>query len=422
MDVDRLTATEFRQAAGVEDWRVLGAGASAWFDAPSQTAGAALVGRIAQLTDGSGLPDVDLRASGVRVRIGTAGSGDVALTQADASLARAVSSAARDLGLAADPQALQIVQLAIDAVDTPSLMSFWRTALGYEPIGDDLLGDPLRRDPAVSFLRQDQPRPLRDRIHVDVGRMPDAVEAVRAVAGREPYGVYQLTLADAEGNEVDLVPGVELSERADTADWWALFGAMTFYPTASPVQAAELASAVAGLADDAGVPLLVDLRSDGVTIDSGKDQWEDGVLGTADQFVELAGRIQTAAHELALAADTTPLRFVQFAIDAVDIPAVNTFWTTVLGYQHDARPFLNDIYDPRRLNPVIMFQQMDPADEDRRRQRNRIHLDLFVPYDQAQARIDAAVSAGGRIVTGKLPGRCTVADPEGNEVDIVTHS
>lgn len=197
---------------------------------------------------------------------------------------------------------------------------------------------------------------------------------------------------------------------------------MTFYPTASPVQAAELASAVAGLADDEGVPLLVDLRPDGVTIDSGKDQWEDDVLGSANQFADLSSRIQTAAHELALSADTTPLRFVQLAIDAVDIPAVRAFWTTVLRYQHDARPLVDDIYDPRRLNPVIMFQQMDAAEEDRRRQRNRIHLDLFVPYDQAQARIDAAVSAGGRIVPDKLSGRCTLADPEGNEVDIVTPS
>jgi hypothetical protein len=243
------------------------------------------------------------------------------------------------------------------------------------------------------------------------------VEAARAVVEQEAYGAYQLTLADAEGNEVDLVPGGELSKGPETADWRVLFGAMTFYPTSSPVQAAELATAAARLADDAGVPLLVDLRPDGVTIDGGKDQWEEDEAG----FVALATRIQIAARDLGLSADPTRLRFVQLGIDAVDVSAVRSFWTTVLGYQPDPRTGLSDIYDPRRLNPVIIFQQMDASDEERRRQRNRIHFDLVVPDDQAKARIDTAVAAGGRILTEPTLGRCTLADPEGNEVDIITN-
>jgi hypothetical protein len=409
--MDRLTA------GGVEDWRAVGIGASAWFDAPSHTAGAALVGRIAELTDSSGLPDVDLRASGVRVRLGATED----LTRAQVTLAHAISAAAQDLGLVADPAVLQTVQLVIDAVDKPSVMSFWRTALTYEPLGDDDLGDPVRRDPAISFHREDQPRRLRNRIHVDIGRTSEAVQDIRAFVGREPYGAYELTLADAEGNEIDLVPGGELSAGPETADWRTLFGAMTFYPAASSVQAAGLVTTVAGLADDAGVPLVVDLRPDGVTIDSGKDQWEDDVLG-AGRFADLASRVQTAAYEMGLSADKTRLRFVQLGFDAVDIPRVQAFWLTVLGYQHDGRPFLSDIYDPRRLNPVIFFQKLDSSEQDRRRQRNRIHLELYVPYDQARARVDTALSAGGRIVTDKIPGLCTVADPEGNELDIVAQT
>jgi len=54
-----------------------------------------------------------------------------------------------------------------------------------------------------------------------------------------------------------------------------------------------------------------------------------------------------------------------------------------------------------------------------REQRNRIHVDVFVPDDQAQARVAAAVAAGGRVVyDAKAPFWWTVADPEGNEVDI----
>lgn len=418
IDMDRLTANEFEQSGGVQAWRVVGGGPSAWFNAPSQTAGAALVGRIADLADSAGLPDVDLRADGVRVRIGgPAGSPNI--TRADVTLARALSAAAQDLGLAADPAALQVVQLAIDAVDRTSVMSFWRPILGYEPVADRLI-DPMRRDPEISLHRQDEARPLRNRIHLDVVRPPEAVEAAKAVVGSEAYGAYNFTLADPEGNEVDLVPGDPLSDGPETADWRVLFGAMTFYPTASPAQASRLAAAVAGLADDAGLPLLVDLRPDGVTIDSGKDQWEDDEHSRGPRFVDLARRVQTAAHDLALAADPTSMRFLQIGIDAVDVPAVQAFWATVLGYQHDPRTWLTEIYDPRRLHPAIMFQQMDASEEDRRQQRNRIRFDLCLPHDQAEARIDAAVDAGGRVVTDQARGRCALADPEGNEVHIVT--
>jgi pterin-4a-carbinolamine dehydratase len=417
---ERLTAKQFQQAGGVEDWRVLAFGASAWFEAPSHTAGAALVRRVAELTGSAGrLPDVDLRAGGVHVRIGTPGSGN--LTPADVTVARAISAAARDLGLAADPSAVQTVQLAIDALDTPSVMPFWRAALGYEQLGDDDLVDAMRRDPDIWFQQQDQPRPLRNRIHVDVVRPHvlalEAVESVKAVGGREAYvGEYYATLADAEGNEADIVPLVpadELGEGPETADWRVLFGAMTFYPIASPSQAAELAVVVAGLADDAGLPLLVDLRPDGVTIDTGKDQWEN------ERFGDLARRVQAAARGMGLAADTTRLRFVQIGIDAVDIPAVRGFWRAVLGYEYDPRPEVTDIYDPRRLNLPIIFQQMPASEEARRKQRNRIHVDVFVPHDQARARIDSALAAGGQIVyDDEAPEWWTLADPEGNEVDI----
>lgn len=413
--MDRATVTEFQQADGVEDWRALDAGASAWFDAPSMAVGAALVRHIGELTAASGLPDMDLRPGGVRVRIGPAGD----LTRAEVELARSISAAAQDLGLAADPAVLQTVQLVIDTADRPSLESFWQTVLAYERVGADGLVDPSRRDPALSFHRS-QPRPPRDRIHVDVVRSPDAVEAARATIGQQPFGAYGVALADADGNEVDLVPGDPLSKGPETADWHVLFGAMTFYPVESPRRAGELASAVAGLADDAGLPLMVDLRPDGVTIDGGKDQWEDGKGSATSGFLDLAGGIQTAARDLGLSADLTRPRFVQLGIDGVDVPAVRAFWASVLGYQYDSRTFVTDIYDPRRLNPVLFFQQMDASDTDRRQHRNRIHIDLVVPDDQAQSRIESAVAAGGRIVGENASGRHILGDPEGNEVHIVT--
>ncbi|GAA0963667.1 hypothetical protein GCM10009554_83430 [Kribbella koreensis] len=414
---------------GVDGWRAFDGGLSAWFDAPSPSpspspslgVGAALVARVVELVGGRELPDFDLRAGGVRVRIGVRGGEP---GQAEMTLAGGISAAAQELGMVADPAGLQVLRVAVSSGELASVASFWSSAFAYEPVGDLRFEDPLRRDPAISFYRLDEPRPLRNRIHVDVSRPSEAVEAFRAAVGQEPFGPWGVALADPDGNEIDLVPGGELpteisdararTDEAGTADWRVLFGAMTFYPTTSPAQASCLATAVAALADEAGRPLLVDLRPDGVTIDSGKDQWEEDTAG----FVRLAARIQSAARELGLSADPARLRFVQFGIDAVDVAAVKDFWTTVLGYQETPRGY--DLYDPRRLNPTFILQEMDAAESERRRQRNRTHFELLVPADLVESRLATAVAAGGTILPADRPGTRTVADPEGNELTLIT--
>ena len=369
-DDEPLTAGQFEASGGVEAWRVVASEAATWFGATSPSEGARLVGRIAELAgDGDSLPDIDVRDRGVWVRIGARGS--TGLTRADTESARAISGAARDLGLAADPAAVQVLRLTIEALDRSALTPFWQAVLGYAPLGDGLV-DPNRRDPAIRFLDSDHQRSLRNRIHIDVVRPQsvtvEARDAVRTVGGRETYsGDYHATVADAEGNEADLIPvggsGAGTAEEVqkavemlgagpDTADWRVLFGGMTFYPIASPKQAAELAADVADLADEARFPLLVDMRPEGITIDTGKDQWED------ERFGDLARRVQAAAHKRGLVAEPAGLRFVQFGIDAVDVAAVRHFWRVALGYEYDPRSWVTDIYDSHRLNPPVFFQQM----------------------------------------------------------------
>jgi hypothetical protein len=378
-----------RTLPGMADngWRVIGHGAAAWFAQPSLTAGAELVRRIAAAGP---LPEVDVRPSGIRVRAGH-----------EADLER-ISVLA---GAPSDPAALQELRIVFDAVEAAAVREFWRAGFGYRNIGGERLKDPSHRDPELVVLATQELRPLRNRFHIDVVRPERIVEAVRA--GRQPTGAWGVMLADSEGNELDLVPGAVLAPEA--SDWQTLFAAMTFYPTASSEQAVQLLTAVAELADAAGIALLLDLRPDGLTIDHGKDAWEEG--GTA--FVELAARVQSAARELGLTADPEPLRFVQFGVDAVDVPAVQAFWTRALGYV-DA----GDSYDPRRLNPGFIFQQLDASETERRAQRNRIRLELEIAHDQLQVRAEQAIQAGGRI-TRESPDRCAIADPEGNELELV---
>ena len=136
---------------------------------------------------------------------------------------------------------------------------------------------------------------------------------------------------------------------------------------------------------------------------------ESGELTEAD--LALAGAISEAARELGATVDLTGLQTFQIAIDALVIPDVMPFWEAVLGYE----PFGDALVDPDFEGPTFWFQQMDAP----RPQRNRIHVDLYLPEDQAKARIDAAVAAGGRIVYDeRAPLWWTLADPEGNEVDV----
>jgi 4a-hydroxytetrahydrobiopterin dehydratase len=46
---------------------------------------------------------------------------------------------------------------------------------------------------------------------------------------------------------------------------------------------------------------------------------------------------------------------------------------------------------------------------------------VWVPHDQARARVAAAVAAGGRVVNDDhAPAWWTLADAEGNEADVAT--
>ncbi|HTE71417.1 MAG TPA: VOC family protein [Actinomycetes bacterium] len=212
---ERITPGQFHEAAGVEDWRVLGEGACAYFRTGSFAASAQLVHAISQL---AGLqdhhPDVDLRHEGVTVRLITITHDYYGLSERDVELARQISAAARELDMPADPTAVQTVQVTIDALVPPEVLPFWRAVLGYQNRSDspdeDLI-DSNGRGPSFWFQQMDAPRPQRNRIHLDVWVPHDQAEA--RVAAAIAAGGHLVTdqhapewwvLADAEGNEADV--------------------------------------------------------------------------------------------------------------------------------------------------------------------------------------------------------------------------
>ncbi|GIF25637.1 4a-hydroxytetrahydrobiopterin dehydratase [Actinoplanes tereljensis] len=160
---------------------------------------------------------------------------------------------------------------------------------------------------------------------------------------------------------------------------------------------AEAVRVVAACGDDVDGHLQADVRPDRVVLALRSRD----IAAVTDRDVELAYRITVAVRELGLRTEPRPLQAVELAIDAMDIPAVRPFWEALLD-----EPTL-----------PVWFQQMGHP----RPQRNRIHLDICVPHDEAPGRILAALAAGGRIVSdAHSPAFWVLADPEGNEACITT--
>ncbi|KQV13686.1 VOC family protein [Kitasatospora sp. Root107] len=211
-------------------------------------------------------------------------------------------------------------------------------------------------------------------------------------------------------SKIERIRPKQFHETAGLADWRVLGeGACAYFRTGSFAVGARLALAISelpGLAD--GEP-DVDLRPEGVTvrlITVAEDYY-----GLTERHLEQARQISAVARALDIPADPTAVQTVQVTVDALAGPEVVAFWRALLGYR-DRAGSAEDLIDPQRRGAPFYFQQMDTP----RPQRNRVHVDVWVPYDQAEARIAAALAAGGRLLNdADAPSNWVLADPEGNE-------
>jgi 4a-hydroxytetrahydrobiopterin dehydratase len=213
---DNLTPTQFRESEGVDDWRVLGDGANAYFRTGSYAAGARLVQAI---TDLQGVddqrPDIDVRHDGVTVRLLKISEDYAGMTRGIAELARRISAAARKLGLSADPSAVQSLLVIPGATDRPGVMPFWRAVLGYEPRRDspaEDLVDPHGRTVPFWFEQMKEPRAdgggaIHIAVWVPYEQAEARIAAALAAGGRmvrDSFAPSWWTLADPAGNEADI--------------------------------------------------------------------------------------------------------------------------------------------------------------------------------------------------------------------------
>jgi 4a-hydroxytetrahydrobiopterin dehydratase len=140
------------------------------------------------------------------------------------------------------------------------------------------------------------------------------------------------------------------------------------------------------------------------------------VFGVTRRDLALARRISALADEAGVRADPEAVQVVELALDTAERAEIKPFWRAVLGY--DDHPLHDgEVRDLTGTGPALWFQASPPHDEP----RQRFHLDIRVPPEVAGPRIEAALAAGGTLVSEeRAPAFVVLADAQGNKACITT--
>lgn len=206
-------------------------------------------------------------------------------------------------------------------------------------------------------------------------------------------------------------------DSSDVGDWRLVGdGVSAYFATGSLAAGAKFVQAISQVPGVEDHPPDVDVRPDGVTVRL-LTMTAEG-YGPSRTDVEMARRISEVARELGLSADPSKVQSVLIIPGATDIARVMPFWQAMLGYSRRPDSPDEDLVDPRRRGPAFWFEQMEQPRGDG---LGAVHVSVWLPYEQASARIEAALAAGGRMVRDEFaPMWWTLADPAGNEADIST--
>jgi 4a-hydroxytetrahydrobiopterin dehydratase len=197
-------------------------------------------------------------------------------------------------------------------------------------------------------------------------------------------------------------------EADGVEDWVVLHGGPTaVFRTDTLAAAARLAGTIAAIPGLEGTRAQLTIVSGRLTVRLTRELW-----GTEPEHVGLARAISRVARTLAAVADRGEVQEVQLAIaakpDAIDL----SFWRAVLGY---APLHEDNALDPLGQGSTVWMQELDPA----KPLRHAMHVDVSVAREHAEARLAAAVAAGGVVVDdSQAPAAWILADRSGNKVCI----
>jgi 4a-hydroxytetrahydrobiopterin dehydratase len=206
---------------------------------------------------------------------------------------------------------------------------------------------------------------------------------------------------------------------AEGAEAWRVLpdGAYAFFRSESFAASAQFVAAISALVGEDDLP-NIDIRSDGVTVLIRAFKGEH--FGLVQRDLDLARSIATTADEMGLTAEPSGIQSLSIIPGATDRGAIMPFWQRVLGYVPRPDSPDEDLVDSHDRGAPFWFEEMEELRSDG---YGTMHLVVWVPWDEAAARVDAGIAGGGRVVRHNVEeGFWTLADPAGNEVDIATTS
>lgn len=197
------------------------------------------------------------------------------------------------------------------------------------------------------------------------------------------------------------------------ADWRMMFQTLeTRFATGDFATGLELIARIGAVAEELGHHPELDLRFPTLHV----RLISRDVFGVTGRDLDLARRISALAVEAGVVADPGAVQIVELALDTPDRDEVKPFWRAVLGY--DDHPLHDgEVRDLTGVGPALWFQRTDPHDVP----AQRFHLDIRVPPEVAGPRIEAALAAGGTLVSEEhAPAFTVLADAQGNKACITT--
>lgn len=144
------------------------------------------------------------------------------------------------------------------------------------------------------------------------------------------------------------------------------------------------------------------------------------VGGVTRRDLDLAATISAIADELGATADPRSVQVLDMAINTSDPARIKPFWQAVLAAKADPTDE-DELLDPVSGTNVLWFQESPSTGTGQESAEMRFHADVVVANDAAEERIDAALAAGGILVTAEYaPSFWVLADADGNQACICT--
>ena len=209
----------------------------------------------------------------------------------------------------------------------------------------------------------------------------------------------------------ECISAAEFHRAPGVSDWRVTStGPQAVFTANSLSSAASLTAPIVAAAERFGILPDIDVRPEGVVVRI-PYRSPEGIPAAAPEF---AASVSRAAAELLLTPDPSLAQSIGIYVAQHSEVDVRPFFTAALGYEAFGD---TDAVDPLRCGPQLAFNPItgdSPA-------RGRTHFDVFVPADQARARVDAALAAGGRLADDShAPDWWSLASPDNHGVDIAS--